>query len=240
MTDGQLGLPGVGPTWRGALTLGIDEAGRGPVLGPMVLAAVALDAGAARALTRAGVCDSKQLGAGAAAIARRAELAALVRARAPHVAVAVVEADEIDVRVERGELNLLERERACALIGGAPSCARIIADGATLFAPLRAQYPTLKAYDRGEARHAAVAAASIVAKDERDRRFAAIAARYHAEFGELGGGGYWNAPTRAFLDAYRARHGDLPPEARRTWTRGYFEGAAKQGATSRSRSKATR
>ena len=49
-----------------------------------------------------------------------------------------------------------------------------------MFAPLRAQFPALRSYDRGEDRHAAVAAASIVAKDERDRRFAAIAARYRA------------------------------------------------------------
>ena len=216
----QLGLPGVGLRGRGPLTLGIDEAGRGPVLGPMVVAAVAVDTAAARALTRGGVCDSKQLGAGAVAIARRAELAAFIRGRALYVALAVVEADEIDTRVERGELNLLERERADALIRGGPTCARIIADGAKLFAPLREQHPTLRAFDRGESRHVAVAAASIVAKDERDRRFAAIAARYRAEFGELTGGGYFNPPTRAFLDDYRRRHGALPPEARRTWTRG--------------------
>jgi ribonuclease HII len=218
--DEQLGLPGVGVTARGPLTLGIDEAGRGPILGPMVMAVVALDAAAARALTRAGVCDSKQV-AGKDAIARRAALAALVRARAPHVAVCVIEADEIDARVERGELNVLERERACALIGAAPPCARIMADGARMFAPLREQYTQLRAYDRGESRHCAVAAASIVAKDERDRRFAAIAARYHAEFGELAGGGYMNPATRAFLDAYRQRYGRLPAETRHTWTRSW-------------------
>ena len=93
--------------------------------------------------------------------------------------------------------------------------------GARMFAPLREQYPQLRAFDRGEARHAAVAAASIVAKDERDRRFAAIAARYRAEFGELAGGGYLNPPTRAFLDEHQRRYGRLPAEARRTWTRGH-------------------
>ena len=214
----QLALPGVGVPTRGALTLGIDEAGRGPILGPMVVAVVVLDSGAARALTRAGVCDSKAV-SGKDAIARRADLAALVRARATFVALRVVEADEIDARVERGELNLLERECAAALIVSAPGCAKIIADGARMFAPLRAQFPQLRAYDRGESRHCAVAAASIVAKDERDRRFAAIAARYRAEFGELAGGGYLNAATRAFLDDFRRRYGRLPDEARRTWAR---------------------
>ena len=206
----QLALPGVGAPTRGALTLGIDEAGRGPILGPMVVAVVVLDSGAARALTRAGVCDSKAV-SGKDAIARRADLAALVRARAPFVGLRVVEADEIDAR--------LERECAAALIVSAPGCAKIIADGARMFAPLRAQFPQLRAYDRGESRHCAVAAASIIAKDERDRRFAAIAARYRAEFGELAGGGYLNAATRTFLDEFRRRYGRLPDEARRTWAR---------------------
>ena len=43
------------------LILGIDEAGRGPILGPMVMACVALRPRKAAGLTRAGVCDSKKL-----------------------------------------------------------------------------------------------------------------------------------------------------------------------------------
>jgi ribonuclease HII len=214
--DDQLGLPGLTAA-RGPLTLGIDEAGRGPILGPMVLAAVALDPGAARALTRAGVADSKAFAGKPDAHEIRARLAALIRARASFVAIQVVEADEIDTRVVNGELNVLERERAAVMIAAAPPCKRIIADGEKLFAPMRADFPALRAYDRGESRHVAVAAASIVAKDERDRRFAVVCARYHADFGAILGGGYCNAGSRAFLAAYRARFGDLPPEARRSW-----------------------
>jgi ribonuclease HII len=214
----QLGLPAVAQAIRGKVTLGIDEAGRGPILGPMVMAAVALDTSAARVLTRAGLADSKQFGAGADARARRAELAALVRARACFVAVEVVEADEIDARVAHNELNVLERERAIRMIERAPRCARILADGARMFGQLRDRFPELRAYDRGEDRHASVAAASVVAKDLRDAWFVGMAERYRAEFGELGGGGYMNAATRAFLRAYHDRHGCLPPEARRSWT----------------------
>lgn len=204
-------------TPKGPLTLGIDEAGRGPILGPMVMAAVALDPNAARALTRAGVADSKKFASRPDAHAIRAELAALIRTRAPYVATVVVEPGEIDQRVAHGELNVLEREHAARLIGSAPPCQRIIADGERLFAPMRETYPTLRAYDHGESRHVSVAAASIVAKDQRDRLFAAVCARYAADFGEIAGGGYMNASTRAFLDAYRRRFGDLPPEARRSW-----------------------
>jgi ribonuclease HIII len=54
------------------LTLGIDEAGRGPSIGPMVMAAVALDTRAAAALTRAGLTDSKSYGAGSRSRSARA------------------------------------------------------------------------------------------------------------------------------------------------------------------------
>lgn len=214
--DDQLGLPGLTGA-RGALTLGIDEAGRGPILGPMIMAAVALDASAARALTRAGVADSKKFASKPDAHAIRAQLAVLIRARASFVAIAVVEPDEIDARVANNELNVLEREHAAVLIGKAPPCKRIIADGEKLFAPMRESFPSLRAYDRGESRHVAVAAASIVAKDERDRRFAVVCDRYRSDFGDIAGGGYMNPATRAFLTAYRARFGCLPPEARRSW-----------------------
>ena len=46
------------------MILGIDEAGRGPVLGPMVVAGVVLRPPRAGALTRRGVSDSKDFGAG--------------------------------------------------------------------------------------------------------------------------------------------------------------------------------
>jgi ribonuclease HII len=199
------------------LTLGIDEAGRGPILGPMVLAAVALDARGARALTRAGLTDSKKF-TGPDARTRRATMAALVRHHARFVTLEVVEAAEIDVRVANGELNVLERECARRMLACAPACARILADGAKLFGALRDDFPALRAYDRGESRHAAVAAASVVAKDERDRRFAVLCDRWRADFGEVTGGGYLNPATRAFLRAYRDRHGDLPPETRRSWS----------------------
>src|SRR5437763_13856368 len=46
------------------ITLGIDAAGRGPAVGPMVIAAVALHSRSAAALTHAGLCDPKTHGAG--------------------------------------------------------------------------------------------------------------------------------------------------------------------------------
>ncbi len=205
------------------MTLGIDEAGRGPVIGPMVLAAVVLDTRAARALSRSGLRDSKAYGSTPHGRDQRRAMADKVLARASFAAVRVVDVAVIDRRVQRGELNVLEREVATELIGRAPPVDRIVTDGKVLFGPLSGLYPHLEAWNRGEERHAAVAAASVLAKVRRDEIFARIAIRYHALFGPVEGGGYVNARTRAFLCDYVRRFGRLPPEARRSWPHWYLD-----------------
>jgi ribonuclease HII len=202
-------------------TLGIDEAGRGPAIGPMVMAAVSLTTKAAAKLSRAGLTDSKAFGAGPDAHARRLELAVVIRQEATFVDAEVAPASTIDERVARGELNQLEREMAIRLIEKAPTPDRMFADGARMFAPLCARFPTMVALDRAESRHAAVAAASVIAKTLRDELFAAICARYASEFGPIGGGGYVNDRTRKFLRAYCERYRRLPDEARRSWPHPY-------------------
>ena len=199
------------------LVLGIDEAGRGPALGAMVLAAVAVDSRAARRLKRAGVADSKSFGAGPEAHEKRLALYEVILQHAAWIAIDVCDVEVVDAYVARGALNVLERERAAAFIRAAPVCHRIIADGRRLFGPLGAEFPNLEAHDRAESRHVAVAAASICAKVRRDELFACIAARYAEDFGPVLGGGYVNAATRAFARAYVRRHGVLPPEARHSW-----------------------
>jgi ribonuclease HII len=199
------------------IVMGIDEAGRGPGLGPMVLAGVVLDDVSATMLSQAGVQDSKAFGATDAARRTRADLASLIREHAVWVSVEICEVDDIDAYVGRGALNQLERERARLLVQRGPICSRIIADGRTLFSALTAEFPHLEAHDRAESLHTAVAAASICAKAERDKRFHAIARRYFDEFGTLRGGGYVNPPTCAFVAEFVRRHGHLPPEARKSW-----------------------
>jgi ribonuclease HII len=200
------------------LILGIDEAGRGPILGPMVMACVALRPRKASGLTRAGVTDSKKF-TGPDAHAARTELLPRILDAADHVAVVIVDVAEIDRRCRDNGLNRLEQERAELFIRRAPPCRRIVCDGERLFAPLRVRWPHLEALDNGESQHAAVAAASIVAKVRRDELWAKISRRYAPEFGELvtRGGGYTNAATHAFLRAYIRRYRVLPPEARRSW-----------------------
>jgi ribonuclease HII len=197
--------------------LGIDEAGRGPVLGPMVVAGVALKAQAASALTRRGVVDSKAFGVGEEARAKRRELAGHIRRLAADVQIEVFDHEEVDRFTHEGRLNELERRAAAEIIGRCPAVKRIVADGAKVFGLLRHVYPHLEARDFGERFHVAVAAASVVAKDARDSLFAAIAARYQDEFGPIRGGGYVNAATADFLRRFHARYRRLPDETRRSW-----------------------
>lgn len=200
-------------------TLGIDEAGRGPILGPMVMACVVLSNHASAQLQAQGVIDSKEFGTGYQAHQRRLALVPSILQHAAHVDVRVLSVAEIDERVFRGELNLLEQEIADSMIAQAPSVQAIVADGVRLFGPLRTKYPHLRAVNHAESIHVAVAAASVLAKTRRDQEWETIVKRYRPEFGNLIGPGlgYANSNTKRFLRAYCAKYKQLPPEGRRSW-----------------------
>ncbi len=131
---------------------GVDEAGRGPLAGPVVAAAVILDPG--RPI--AGLADSKQLTAG-----RREELAALIREHALCWALGRAEVEEID-RLNILRATLLAMRRAVEGLSMPP--AMVLVDGThtpEIACPSRAIV-------RGDATVAAISAASILAKVARD------------------------------------------------------------------------
>jgi ribonuclease HII len=202
----------------GPLLLGIDEAGRGPVIGPLVLGGVWIHPSRQAKLLEIGVQDSKLFGSSTAAQRRRADLARQIRRLSACTFLLVVDAAEVDRRTRLGELNLLEQELAAGLIAAGPPARRIIADGARLFGPLTSPFPRLRAVDHADATFPAVSAASILAKVERDARFVQIADELRGDLGPIRGGGYANSATAAFLRAYFARHSRLPAEVRRSWS----------------------
>jgi ribonuclease HII len=140
------------------LTAGVDEAGRGPLAGPVVAAAVILDD--LRPIK--GLRDSKTLGA-----ATRERLAAEVRAKALCCSVAEASVDEID-RLNILQATLLAMRRAVEGLRLVPT--RVLVDGNRL--PLL-RVPA-EAVVRGDATVAAISAASIVAKVHRDALLAAL------------------------------------------------------------------
>jgi ribonuclease HII len=113
----------------------------------------------------------------------------------------------------------MEQDLARAVIEHGPRARRIVADGARLFGPLRKDYPNVEALNHADRSCPVVAAASIVAKDERDRVLRAILAPLEQELGSpIAGGGYVNRGTETFLRTYVDRFGTLPGEVRHSWS----------------------
>ncbi|HEU4664367.1 MAG TPA: ribonuclease HII [Dokdonella sp.] len=133
---------------------GVDEAGRGPLAGPVVVAAVILDP--RRPID--GLADSKALSE-----AQRDELAPLIRAHALAWSVVAVDIDEID-RLNILGATLVGMERALRALQTAPVLALIDGNRLPRDLPCRA-----RAIVDGDAIEPAIGAASILAKTERDR-----------------------------------------------------------------------
>jgi ribonuclease HII len=132
---------------------GVDEAGRGPLAGPVIAAAVILDPG--RPVT--GLRDSKQLTA-----ARRDALYAEITVRAIAWATGRAEVEEIDrINILQASLNAMRR----AVEKLAPAAEFVMVDG-NCCPPLACPGVALV---KGDCRVAAISAASIIAKVTRDR-----------------------------------------------------------------------
>jgi ribonuclease HII len=146
---------------------GVDEAGRGPLAGPVVAAAVILDP--RRRID--GLADSKVLPA-----VERARLAALIRARALAWSVAWADRDEIDALNILGATFLAMR-RALLGLPVAPTHVRFDGNQIPPLEDLRLGC-TAEAIVEGDARIGAISAASILAKTARDAMMEALDACY--------------------------------------------------------------
>jgi len=175
------------------LIVGVDEAGRGPLAGPVVAAAVILDP--ARKIR--GLRDSKVLPEPA-----RDRLAERIRERAIAWAVGIADVDEID-RLNILQATMLAMRRAVEGLGVAPQEALIDGDRCPeLTCPA---YPIVK----GDRDVAVISAASIIAKTARDAMLVALHAQFPAyRFDENKGYG-----TPEHLAALN-RHGPCPAHRR--------------------------
>ncbi|MDP1653208.1 MAG: ribonuclease HII [Rhodocyclaceae bacterium] len=164
---------------------GVDEAGRGPLAGPVVAAAVILDP--ARPIV--GLADSKKLSAG-----RREKLAIEIRARALAWCVAEASVDEIDA-INILQATLLAMQRAVAGLSLTPL--EVLIDGnrcPQLDLPARAIVG-------GDATVAEISAASILAKTVRDAGMLVLHERY-PHYGFARHKGYGTAEHLAALRAH--------------------------------------
>lgn len=169
----------------GVLAAGVDEAGRGPLAGPVFAAAVILDP--RQPIT--GLADSKRLASG-----RREQVAADIRARALAWAVASASVDEID-RFNILQASLLAMQRAVQALEPGPQ--RVLVDGNRCPAlPCEAI-----AVIGGDARVPAISAASILAKVTRDRCLNELHV-YYPQYGFDRHKGYPTAAHLAALDRF--------------------------------------
>jgi ribonuclease HII len=172
--------------YAGSLICGVDEAGRGPLAGPVVAAAVILDAHD----PIPGLADSKKLSERA-----RDLLAALIRQRALAWTVASATVEEIDA-LNILQATLLAMRRAVESLSLRPD--GVLVDGT--HCPAVAM--PVRAVVRGDSKVAAISAASILAKTWRDAEML----RLHVLYPQYGLDRHKGYPTAAHLAAIR-QHG---------------------------------
>ena len=173
--------------WSGhGLVAGVDEAGRGPLAGPVVAAAVILD----DCQPIQGLADSKVLSP-----AKRERLFDEIRAKALCCCIAQASVEEID-HLNILHATMLAMRRAVEGLRLRPN--RVLVDGNRL-PPLNV---AAEAIVKGDAKVGAISAASILAKVHRDR----LCLQLHEAHPEYGFDGHKGYPTAAHLQALR-EHG---------------------------------
>ena len=193
------------------MQFGVDEAGKGPVLGSMFAAAVRADPDA----LPEGVADSKHLSP-----ERRSELSRAIHERADAVAVAEIPVERIDD--PDTDMNTLTVEAHAEALAG------VVLEGLSGYVDAgdtnavrferrltkRLDVPLeLRAEHGADEQYPIVSAASIIAKVTRDAHVDRLA----AEYGPIGSGYPGDEQTRLFLREYVEERGHLPPCARSSW-----------------------
>jgi len=203
---------------RRQLLCGVDDAGRGPVIGPMVLAGAAFYEDRLGVLEGLGVRDSKKLSPSA-----RLRLSGKILRAADRVEVEIVQPSEIDEYVMRKQrlwkLNRLEAERVARILERiGPDTAYVDAPdidaerfGRTVGEMLKGEVQIISEHHADETRPL-VSAASIVAKVRRDSEVE----RLKDVYGDFGSGYPSDPRTRDFLRR-QMKAGEVPDIVRRTW-----------------------
>ena len=193
---------------------GVDEAGKGPVIGPLVVAAVKVKN--AKDIENIGVKDSKQLTPN-----KRKELAEIIKSEFDY-AVEIIEAEVVDQYRRRNKLNELNREAFERLISKLnPNVAYVDAAdvneqrfGSQIKNSLTNENDTdVIAMHKADAKIDVVAAASIIAKETREREIKKI----KNEIGDFGSGYPSDEKTIKFLKSFFADNGKWPAGTRKSW-----------------------
>ena len=193
---------------------GVDEAGKGPVIGPMVVAAVAIEN--AKDIQGLGVKDSKQL-----TPAKRKELANIIKEKFAF-AVEIIDAERVDEYRKQNKLNDLNREAFEKLISKLdPNVAYVDAAdvnehrfGRRIKEKLTNQKDTdVISMHKADTKIEVVAAASIIAKETREDEIRKL----KEKIGDFGSGYPSDERTIKFLKSFYADNGKWPTGTRKSW-----------------------
>lgn len=191
--------------------MGIDEAGRGPVLGPMVVAGVAFDRSSDPFFKTYGVKDSKQLSA-----KNRKEMFSLIEEESTWYKIAVIWPETIDHFVAINGLNDLECNVMAELIDsiGMKTCVYVDSplkpERFTQMLCSRSKIKSqINCYFKADTIYPVVSCASILAKVTRDR----IIEELKSEYGDFGSGYPADEKTRNFLSNMKS----VPFFVRKSW-----------------------
>ncbi len=201
------------------LVAGVDDAGRGCVIGPLAIAGVLMKEGDLPKLRRLGVRDSKLLSPH-----RRVILAAEIIRVAEKYTVVKLLPKEIDDVVESGrklhKLNRLEAHAMAKVIESLrPDKAYV--DASDVLEQRFKQHilerlsfrPEIISEHKADRNYPIVSAASIIAKVERDKEIAELAAKY----GDFGSGYATDPKTTDFLKQWIEKFGEYPDFVRKSW-----------------------
>ncbi len=199
--------------------IGVDEAGRGPVIGPLVVAGVKfVSESQIEVLENLKVRDSKKC-----TPTRREKLAVEIK-KTCDFSIKTISATEIDEQRKLKTLNVLEGELFAEVIKTfSPKPGWVVyvdsADASEetfklyIESKLKSK-PTIISKHKADELYLVVSAASILAKTERDAQVRAIAHELNMDIGS----GYPSDPvTCNFLEKWIKDKGDLPPYTRRSW-----------------------
>lgn len=194
---------------------GIDEAGRGPVIGPMAVAGVLVGEDRLEELLSMGVKDSKKLSP-----RKRECLRGKILDVVDDHQIELIPAHQIDERRRVRNLNRIEAVAMAKILDALrPDVAQV---GSVDVIPERFRFMILSEMEapveidsvhHAEDRFPAVAAASIVAKVARDEAVASL----RREYGDFGTGYPRDTRTRSFIKEWYQREKSLPSIVRRSW-----------------------
>ena len=198
------------------IVCGVDEAGRGSLLGPIIVAGISVSKKSISELTKCGIRDSKLISP-----KKRQSLFGHIINIAESICICRISIEDIDFHVFRNNLNLLEAEAMAITIGNMKSHKTYVDScdvnpsryQKTIRGFLGQHDTKLFSMHHADRLNVVVSGASIIAKVMRDSEISKIRIQY----GDIGSGYPSDKKTIRFVKDWYTQKNEIPPFARKSW-----------------------